>query len=159
MKNKLIFGTYNSLPVGTPESVLEEYYQSSYKPFLQHLYTHPQVQAAVYYCGTLLDWLSSHHSEFLDVLSEMVGRRQIEVIGGGFYEPILSMIPRQDRVGQIELMTTMLRKQFGRRPRGCWIPEMVWEPGLTSSLCSSGMEYTFLEESQFMRAGLRGDQL
>ncbi|AFG37140.1 alpha-amylase/4-alpha-glucanotransferase domain-containing protein [Spirochaeta africana] len=159
MKNKLIFGTYNSLPVGTSDEVLEEYYQTHYKPFLQKLYTHPDVQAVVYYCGILLEWLSANHSEFIDVLSEMVGRRQIEVIGGGFYEPILSMIPRQDRVGQIELMTTMLRKQFGRRPRGCWIPEMVWEPGLTSSLCSSGMEYTFLEDSQFIRAGMRGDQL
>ena len=159
MQNKLIFGTYNSHPVGTPDSVLEECYQTVYKPFLQRLYSHPEVHAVLYYCGTLLDWLAAYHSEFLDVLSEMVTRRQIEIVGGGFYEPILTLIPRQDRVGQIELMTTMLRKQFGRRPRGCWLPECVWEPGLTSSLCSSGMEYTFLEDSQFSRAGLRGDKL
>ncbi|WP_460052250.1 alpha-amylase/4-alpha-glucanotransferase domain-containing protein [Spirochaeta dissipatitropha] len=159
MKNKLIFGTYNSLPVGTSDDVLEEHYQSAYKPFIQQLYTHREIHAVVYYCGILLDWLAANHSEFINVLSEMVSRRQIEIIGGGFYEPIFTMIPRQDRVGQIELMTTMIRKQFGRRPRGCWIPECVWEQGLTSSLCSSGMEYTFLEESQFALSGLRGDSL
>ncbi|THB64528.1 MAG: DUF1926 domain-containing protein [Spirochaetaceae bacterium] len=154
MNTRLIFGTFNTLPLGLTDDEIETRYQSHYKPFVQQLYTNPDLQAVIYYCGTLLEWVEEHHSELLKVLSEMVSRRQIELIGGAYYEPVLPLIPRQDRVGQIELMTTMLRKQFGRRPRGCWIPQCVWEPGLTTSLSSSGMEYTFLEDTQFLRAGV-----
>jgi alpha-amylase len=89
----------------------------------------------------------------------MVSRKQIELLGGGFYDPVLSLIPRPDRLGQIESLTTYLRKRFGRRPRGTWITEHVWEPSLASTLKSSGMEYVFLDDYHFISAGFGGAEL
>ncbi len=156
---KLVFGTSNSQPVGTDEEELERVYQRAYKPFIRTLYNFADIPITLHYSGALFHWLEKHHAEFLDVLAEMGGRRQIEFLGGGFYEPVLPMIPHTDRIGQIEQMTTFVRKRFGRRPRGTWITELVWEPSLPSALKNSGMEYTFLADYHFISAGLSKDAL
>lgn len=155
----LIFGTTNSLPVGTPSQEFERVYQRIYKPFLRVLYNMPNVPLTLHYSGTLLTWLDASHSEFTDVLGEMVQRKQVEMLGGGFWDPVFSLIPRQDSLGQIEGLTTFLRKRFGRRPRGAWITEQVWEPFLASTLKNSGIEHIFLDDHHFKVAGLHSEEL
>ncbi len=150
---KLIFGTYNTQPAGTEHKLIEEAYQSAYKPFLRALYNHPEINATLHYSGTLFEWIETHHGEFTDVLKELAERKQVEIIGGAFYEPLFSLISRQDRIGQIERLTTFIRKHFGKRPRGSWITEGIWEPSLASSLQNSGFEFTFLDENLFSSAG------
>ncbi len=151
---QLIVGTYNSIPLGGSEPFLEEHYQKSIKPFLSTLYLFPEIHSVLYYSGILLQWLEKKHPEFLDVLGEMITRKQVELLGGAFYDPILSILPRADALGQIELLTTYIRKKFGKRPRGAWIPEIEWEPWLASALRTCGMDYTFLGEYHFNAAGI-----
>ncbi len=107
----------------------------------------------LHYSGILMEWLEEAHPEFLALLGEMVGRGQVEVLGGGYYDPILPLIPMNDKLGQLEKMTTWLRVRFETRPRGCWIAEKVWEPSLASVLRASGMDYTFVDDGQFAMAG------
>lgn len=151
---QLIIGTYNSIPLGGSESFREEQYQQFIKPFLSTLYLFPEIPSVLYYSGILLQWLEKKHPEFLDVLGEMVSRKQVELLGGAFYDPVLTILHRSDALGQIELLTTYIRKKFGKRPRGAWIPEMEWEPWLASTLRTCGMDYTFLGEYHFNAAGV-----
>ncbi len=155
----LVFGTHNHLPLGQDATETERVYQSSFKPLLAQLYGFPGFPAALHYSGLLLEWLEEHHPEFITLLGEMVRRGQVEVLGGGYYDPILPMIPTNDKLGQLEKMTTHLRVRFETRPRGCWLAECVWEPSLAFVLRASGIDYTFLDESQFRRAGAEGPQL
>lgn len=153
-KTGVVFGTYNGLPAGSTDVEFEQAYERSYKPFLTTLYRYPSISGTLYYSGVLLEWLHDHHPEFLMLVNDMVKRSQVELLGGAFYEPILPLIPSSDRTSQIELLTTYLRKRFGKRPRGVWLPEHVWEPSLPASLKYCGMEYTFLDESTFDEAGV-----
>jgi hypothetical protein len=66
---------------------------------------------------------------------------------------MISLLPHVDRIGQIEMLTTYLRRQFGKRPQGCWIPCLAWEQNMVNSLNACGMGYTFLDETQFAEAG------
>ncbi|MBI9099860.1 MAG: DUF1926 domain-containing protein [Spirochaetaceae bacterium] len=158
-KVKLIFGTHNSISPSTDDKEIEDIYQKAYKPFLTTLYNFPEISAVLYYSGPLLEWFEKNHPEFNTVLNEMVDKKQVELLGGGFYEPVLSLIPAQDRIGQIEMMTTYLRKSFGKRARGCWLPGRIWEPSLASVLRSSGIDYTFLDDTHFEAAGYTGNDL
>ena len=158
-KVKLILGTHNSQPLGLSEKGIEEAYQSAYKPFLSLMYSYPTVNLTLYYTGILLKWFQDNHPEFLMLLNEMIKRKQVELLGGGFYEPVFSLIPPRDRAGQIEKLTTFIRKRFGRRPRGIWITERVWEPNLPITLRGCGMEYTFLDDTHLRSAGLREEEL
>ncbi len=112
-KINIIFGTYNSQPVGVSHEEIEEAYQNSYKSFLSVLNKYPDFCIVLYYSGVLLEWIEKNHPEFIMLLSEMVRRKQVELLTGGFYEPILSVIPNTDRMGQIEKFTTYLRSRFG----------------------------------------------
>ena len=151
---RLIFGTYNHQPEGNLPDQFERAYQDAYKPFLSLLYNHPRLPVVLYYCGSLFEWLEEQHPEFLMLLREMVRRKQVELLGGGFYSPILSLIPDGDKLGQIEKLTTYLRTTFGVRPRGGWLAERVWEPTLARILRNSGLEYTFLDDRHFNVAGV-----
>ena len=154
LKTKLVFGTYNSLPVGSADYQFEEAYQKAYKPFLTELYNYPDISLILYYSGTLLEWFEAKHPEFLMLINDMVKRRQVELLGGGYHEPFFPLIPNTDRLGQIEALTTFIREKFGKRPRGVWIAESVWEPSLTSMLKNSGMDFILLGEDNFFDAGM-----
>lgn len=155
----LILGTHNHLPLGEPAAVTEAVYQRALRPFLSTLYAFPEVPAVLHYSGLLLEWLEEQHPELVMLIAEMASRRQVEIVGGGYFDPILPMIPANDRLGQLEKMTTHLRVRFGTRPRGCWLAEQVWDPSLASTLRTGGMEYTFLDETQFSLAGAEGGDL
>ncbi|MBN2875255.1 MAG: DUF1925 domain-containing protein, partial [Spirochaetales bacterium] len=152
LKTHLVLGTYNHLPEGIDDTEFETVYQTCYRPFLSALNRFPDIQATLHYSGSLLRRFEAKHPEYLMLLEEMSGRRQIELLGGGFYAPLMPLIPGSDRLGQIEMLTTYLRKSFGKRPRGCWLSEYAWEPWLASTLQTSGMDYTFLSSRQFRDA-------
>jgi hypothetical protein len=149
----LVFGTYNHQPDGTTSECFEENYQQSYKPFLSLLYKFPRLHTVLHYCGSLFEWMEDQHPEFIMLLKEMVRRKQVELLGGGYYAPILPLIPDVDKLGQIEKMSTFIRTTFGTRPRGSWLMERVWEPTLARILSNSGIEYTFLDDQHFRIAG------
>lgn len=152
-KSFVILGTYSHLPYGADESQFEEAYQVAWRPFLSVLYRFPDIAATVAYSGTTLKWLESRHPEFLMLMEEMAIRKQIELLGGGFFAPLLPLVPGPDRLGQIELLTTYIRKAFGKRPRGCWMQDYAWEPTLASTLQASGFDFSFLPIRHFRLAG------
>ena len=158
-KTRIIIGTHNHLPLGRSEEAAERLYQESLKPFLAVLYRYPGFPVTLHYSGILMEWLEESHPELVTLLGEMVGRGQVEVLGGGYYDPILPLIPTNDKLGQLEKMTTWLRVRFETRPRGCWIVEKIWEQSLASVLRASGMDYTFVDDGQFAIAGVDGDDL
>ena len=136
----LIFGAYNHQPDGTDSERLETHYQQSYKPFLSLLYNFPRLHTVLHYCGSLFEWMEDRHPEFIMLLKEMIRRKQVELLGGGYHAPILPLIPDGDKLGQIEKMSTFIRTTFGTRPRGSWLAERVWEPSLARILSNSGIE-------------------
>ncbi|HUJ73596.1 MAG TPA: 4-alpha-glucanotransferase, partial [bacterium] len=158
-RTRLIVGTHNHLPLGRSEGEAERQYQESLKPFLAVLYRYPGFPVALHYSGTLMEWLEEAHPEFLTLLGEMVARGQVEVLGGGYYDPILPLIPMNDKLGQLEKMTTWLRVRFQTRPRGCWLAEKVWEQSLASVLKASGIDYTFVDDGQMVISGVEENDL
>ena len=106
-----------------------------------------------------MEWIEINHPEYFVLLSEMVKRKQLEILSGAFYDPILPIISNADKLGQIEKSTTFIRKHFGKKPRGCWITEMAWDPSLAYTLKSSGMEYTILNDDQLSCTGINEENM
>ena len=157
-KVKLIIGTINNCSVLESTETLNDFYERSYMPFLKMLHN-IDMPMTMYYSGELLSWLVKKNNGLQLLINNLVKKRKIELLGGGFYSPLFSLIPRKDRVGQIELMTTSLSKMFGKRPRGMWISERVWEPSMPMTMYNAGMEYTFIDEEFFEDAGLFNGEL
>ncbi|MDR2900150.1 MAG: DUF1926 domain-containing protein [Treponema sp.] len=151
---KVILGSHHHIPYGACDNDFANAYDLKLKPFITALYKFPRIPVVLHYSGVLLYWIERHHPEFFMLIEEMISRKQIEFLGGGFYEPLFPLIPLSDKIGQIEMLTTYLRKQFGKRPQGCWLPCLSWDQSLVGALSTSGMNFTFLDENQFRLAGI-----
>lgn len=154
-----VFCIHNHQPVGNFPDVIEEAFQHSYRPFLEALGRHPAVKLTLHNTGFLLDWIASEHPEYMELLRTMVERGQVEVMGGGYYEPILTVIPARDRVAQVNMMSDRIEELCGARPRGIWLAERVWEPTLPTVLRECGIEYLVVDDYHFRKAGLTPAEL
>ncbi len=154
-KLKLFIGIYNSFSPSLTEEEMSDIYDKSLKQYLTKLYNKKSAKLYLYYNGRLLSWIEKKHPEYITVLEELVQRRQVEILNGPYYEPMLPVIPVSDRLGQLEKTTTYLRKLFKKRFRGCWLPGFIWEPSLASNLSGAGINYTFLEVEQFEKSGIK----
>lgn len=122
-------------------------YEKIYKRLIPFFYENSKIKLSLSFSGSLLSWIRKEHSEFISILSKVQSRKQTEMIGGGYYNPIFPLIFPQDRTGQIELLTSEIRMAVGKRPRGMTVFNSIWDNSLIPGLCACGMEYVFLDSS------------
>jgi alpha-amylase len=106
-----------------------------------------------------LEWLKVHHPEYLETIGRLVQSGQLELLSGGFYEPILSSLPEEDAIGQIRMMNAFLESEFGCRPQGLWLTERIWSPHLPKIIAQAGIRYTIVDDTHFYYAGLEERQM
>src|SRR5690606_14434808 len=124
-------------------------YQDSYLPFLDAFEPYSQLAISLHTGGPLLMWLAEHHPDYVDRLRLLIDAGRIEILGGPQYEPILTMLPQRDRIGQIRSYSAWLERTLGATVAGLWTPQRVWEPSLTSDLVAAGGAYTLLDDALF----------
>jgi Alpha-amylase/alpha-mannosidase len=155
----LALAIHNHQPVGNFGWVLAEVFEQAYLPMVEALERHPTVRLSLHYTGPLLEWMRAERPAFIERLIVLVDRQQVEILGGGYYEPVLASLPERDRIGQLRRMTTELEGLFGRRPSGAWLAERVWEPDLPTSLVAAGYDWTILDDAHFRAAAIREEDL
>ena len=151
---KFSFGIHNHQPVGNFGWVFEDCFNKSYLPFLDVLSDFPSIRIAVHTSGPLLEWIEGNCPEYIDKLAALVAIHQVEILGGGFYEPILSIVPYSDALDQIEMMNRWVRDRLGTEIRGIWLAERIWEPNLPHLLSEAGIQYAICDTTHFQWAGL-----
>src|SRR5882672_3691844 len=102
-------------PCGNFRFVLEKAYKTSYLPFVEHLERHPGVHIGLHYSGPLLTWIEQNRPEYFQRLKVLVKAGQVEMVGGGFYEPILISIPDADQRVQLIRLADYVEHHFGER--------------------------------------------
>jgi alpha-amylase len=158
-KVAFLFCVHNHQPVGNFLHVLKDAYEKAYLPFIEVLKKYPFMKISIHYTGILWDFFKGHHPEFIETLKELVRKGQLEMMTGGYYEPILAVIPDADKVGQIKRLTQKIQEEMGVTPQGMWLAERVWEPHLPKYLVEAGVEYTTIDDYHFKKSGLREEDL
>jgi alpha-amylase len=154
MSRPFVFVLHSHQPVGNFEHVFSDAFRRCYEPVIEILAQHQGVRAGLHFTGSLLEWIAREHGSYLEKLAKLVEKNQVEILGGGFYEPILSTLPDSDASGQIEMMGMFCQRYFGKRPTGMWLAERVWDPDLPRVLAPCGIKYTLLDDSHFRAAGV-----
>jgi hypothetical protein len=158
-KVQFIFAIHNHQPVGNFDFVAEEAYQKSYLPFIKVLERHPHIKITLHYTGILYHYFEQHHPEFIDGLRKLVSEGRAEILSGGFYEPILAVLPDDDKVGQVRALSNYIHRTLGHDAEGMWLAERVWEPHLPKSIAAAGINHVVVDDFHFKMAGLRDDEL
>ncbi len=156
---KLALYIHNHQPVGNFDYVFEFAYEHSYLPLIKTLLRYPKVKFGIHNSGTLCEWIVKNHPEYLDYLREAVNKNQAEILVSAFSEPILSLIPFRDALEQIKYFKDYIYNLLGVATPGLWLTERVWEPGLIPLLVDAGIDYTLLDDTHFLYAGLSEDDL
>lgn len=146
-ERNLIFGIYSQRPLGTNKEDFEFDLVHCYKPVLTYLYANPHIKFSLYLSGIILEWLENEYPEINMLISDMIKNKQIEMLTGGYYDPILSIMPIKDRALQIEKLTTFIRKRFGKRPKCLWLTEQLWNPTLINTLHTCSIESVFINSN------------
>ena len=158
-KIQFIFGVHNHQPEGNFDFVFEKSLEKGYKPFLETVFEYPQIKTTLHFSGSLLQFIEKKDPKLIDLIKKMLDRDQIELFSGGYYDPILSVIPEEDRLLQIKMMNEKLKELFDYKAKGFWLSERVWEPSMVSTLSKHDVEYIALDDDHFKNAGNYEDEL
>jgi 4-alpha-glucanotransferase len=134
-------------PCGNLEEGIRAAFSSAYQPMLLALEEHPGVRVNLHYSGALLEWLEANEAGFLERVKGLGSRA--EHLCGAMYEPLLSMIPREDATAQINTHWAMLERLFRVSARGFYLTEFAWEPHLAALIAGTGLEFVPLPVEQF----------
>ncbi|HVF11222.1 MAG TPA: alpha-amylase/4-alpha-glucanotransferase domain-containing protein [Abditibacteriaceae bacterium] len=145
---------HNHQPVGQLPWALEDAWRDSYQPFLEVLERHPAIKVGLHYSGTLLDWLAEYKPQTITQVRRLVERGQVEILTGGYHEPVLVVWPEADQLAQVQRLNQRVHELFGVAPRGLWLTERVWEPQLADLLPAAGITYTCVDSTAFAAAGV-----
>lgn len=93
--------------------------------------------------GASLDlWNNRYNRDLIKAFRELQEEGVIEVITCGATHGFLPLISTPEaRRAQVQIAVANYRKHFGRGPRGIWLPECAYEPGIEDLLKEAGIEY------------------
>jgi alpha-amylase len=158
-KINLVIGIHNHQPIGNFDHVIENAYKKSYKPFLDVLKKFPKIKISQHYTGYLFQWLKEKHPEIFSELKSFIKSGQVHLMTGGFYEPILAIIPDKDKLGQIRKLSDYIEKNFKFKATGMWLAERVWEQHIVKPIAECGVTSVVIDDTHFKYAGLKDEEL
>jgi len=160
MKNvNLVLCLHMHQPLGNFPDVVDRIVNETYRPVLDALQKHPGVSVNLHLSGVLLEMLAERHPEIVQQLRDLVATGRVEMMTGGFYEPVLVEWAEEDRDGQLAMMAGWLKNRLGAEPVGAWLAEGVWGPSLCSSFNRAGIQYAAVDGSYFLQAGISPGKL
>jgi len=141
-------------PVDNFPWVFEDVYKKSYQPLIEHIYKYREIKFTLHFSGNLLEWFIKNKPNLIEKLKVMAKRGQIEIISGGFYEPIFAIIPYRDKIAQLEMLSDLIKKEFKLDAKGAWLSERVWEPNYPSFLNRVSLKYVIVDDNHLRSTGI-----
>ena len=141
--------------------VIEDVYEHAYEPMLGALERHPTVRAgaALHGPAARVDGTPSSPSS-IDRLRALVERDQVEILGGGLYEPILVSLPERDRVGPARAHARRGRSACSARRRAArGSPSASGSRRCRPTSPTAGYEYTVLDDNHLRGAFVPEDAM
>ena len=87
-------------------------------------------------------WEHRYDRNLINAFRELQEEGVIEIITCGATHGFLPLISTPEaRRAQVQVAVANYRKHFGRQPRGIWLPECAYEPGVEDLLRDAGIEY------------------
>jgi alpha-amylase len=134
--------------------VYNDSFNKAYGPLIENLFKYSTIKFTLHFSGNLLEWFLKNKPDIIKKLKIMSKRGQIEIIGGGYYEPIFSIIPYRDRIAQMKKLSNLIKAEFGLEVNGAWLSERVWEPNYPSFLSDAGLKYVIVDDNHLRSCGL-----
>ena len=134
-------------PVGRSDEDVAAAHAKLYRPLLDALLAEPAARLTLALSGGLIEWFQSDELGTVEVIRQLVGRGQIELLGGGAYEPLLTLLTDWDAQSQLNRMQELVMALGVPAPTGAWLAQGVFEPDLPRILGPAGLHHAVLHPS------------
>ena len=158
-KVSLLFGVHMHQPVDNFGSAVDEAIELCYKPFFETMLKYPDFKFSVHCSGWLLDKIRNNNPDTFKNMKTLTDNGSIEWISAGYYEPVLSSIPSNDRQAQIKKLNKYIKKHLGVKPKGLWLTERVWESSIVPDIASCGNEFVMVDDYHFLSSGFESNKM
>ena len=152
-KTTLLFGIHMHQPVDNFRWVIEHAVKVCYEPFFEVMSRYPEFRFSVHCSGWLMEQIKAFHPKLYKQIKKLSDGGSIEFFSAGYYEPILSAIPSDDRISQLSMLNDSILSEFNQTPKGLWLTERVWESSLIPDLNRVGIKYTLMDDYHFQCGG------
>ncbi len=142
----LILTFHGHQAAGNPVDVVQQAIGECYRPMVEAIDRHVGLKFCLHLSGSLLAWFERLAPDLIERLGQLQQAERLEMLAGGFHEPILALLPVSDALAQLAKMQESLDRHFGQVSQGAWITEQRWDPQLCSLLAEAGIRYTFLDD-------------
>ncbi|HEY3837817.1 MAG TPA: 1,4-alpha-glucan branching protein domain-containing protein [Bryobacteraceae bacterium] len=102
-------------------------------------------------------FVEDYHGNLVNAFKKFQTLGKIEVLACAAthgYLPLLAVNPSAVST-QVRVGVELYRQLFGSGPKGFWLPECAYYPGLDQILADNGIRYTLLETHGITQAGVR----
>lgn len=158
-KVSLLFGIHMHQPVDNFGDAVDEAVTLCYAPFFETMLKYPNFKFAVHCSGWLLDQIKNNHPDIFSNMQKLTDCGAIEWISAGYYEPVLSSIPSEDRQAQIVKLNAYVKEHLKMKPKGLWLTERVWESSIVPDLHSSAIDYALVDDYHFLSSGFNASKM
>lgn len=158
--NIILQGAVFSIPVNSSDNEIKEYCRSWVLPFLRLAYNHIRIPYFFYISGNLFEYFEKKGKEYKDVLHELIGRKQIELLGGMYYDAAPIIQEKKDQRDQLEKLQNYIAKNYKMRINGVWLTPGTFDHSIIQTIRQSGASFiiankAYLEpEPQYNYLGL-----
>ena len=156
----LALAIHNHQPVGNFGWVFAEVYDRAYLPMLEALERHPGVRLSLHYTGPAAR-VAGRRAPGVPAAARLRWSRAARWSSWAAACTSRSWRRSRSTTGSTSStrMAATLEGITGRRPRGAWLAERVWEPDLPTSLAAAGYRWTILDDAHFRAAAIPEENL
>jgi len=158
-KVSLLFGVHMHQPVDNLCEAVDEAIELCYKPLFGTMVNYPDFKFSVHCSGWLLDRIRNNHPDIFKNMKTLTDKGSIEWISAGYYEPVLSSIPSNDRQAQIKKLNKYIETHLGVKPKGLWLTERVWESSIVPDIVACGNEFVMVDDYHFLSSGFSANKM
>jgi alpha-amylase/alpha-mannosidase (GH57 family) len=123
--------------------------EESYRKIIFELKNAPGAKLTFNINACLTEMLIKYgYSDIVEDIKDLAIKGQIELTASAKYHPLLTKIPKQEVIRQIQLNNETNKKYFGRawNPKGFFPPEMAFDNDLAVLLDELGYEWVIIDE-------------
>jgi alpha-amylase len=151
---QLQFAFHHHQPVGNFTESMEACCRGGYLPLLQAMDRADPLKFHLSYSAPVLEYLEAHLPAYVELLSTLVKRGQVEILAAAHHEPILADLEEDDRLAHLQASLHWWKSRLGIVPQGVWLAEGVWENDLARTLHCTGLRHTLMAKERFIQAGV-----
>jgi predicted glycosyl hydrolase (DUF1957 family) len=107
--------------------------------------------------GHTFEYLTANYPELVDRIKRLMKANVVEMLASGYSHPILPLLPRERVAIQLKDHIALLKKMFGKKPKGIWPPELAVSPSVLSQIKKEGIEWTAVDYEHYQLSQFFGN--